>query len=162
MKEKIKLLNRIQTHLRKLEFLVSFYETQASTCGDPACGAFLKNVADKKSIQLIVVERMLGKRGIEIFPLKGEEAWETSFASVRLSQARLEDIYDFVSKQSLNDLKNLLFLSLDDHATRPVFNAMSELEEDFLIFVECDYIHQLSKNALRGSPAQAPLLASAG
>jgi|WetSurMetagenome_2_1015567.scaffolds.fasta_scaffold145385_2 hypothetical protein len=153
VKQKMRLLNRIQTHLQKLEFLISFYEQQAADSGDLVCGSFLKNVADKKSLQLIVTERMLSKHGIAIFPLSSEEAIKNNVSSMHLSQARLEDIYDFISKQSLNDLKNLLFLSLEDQETRPVFNTMSELEEDFLIFVECDYIHHLAQSSLQSVAA---------
>jgi hypothetical protein len=153
VKQKITLLNRIQNHLQKLEFLISFYERQAADSGDLVCGSFLKNVADKKSIQLIVVERMLRKRGITIFPLSSAEANKNTFSSMHLSQARLEDIFDFISKQSLNDLKNLLFLSMEDNETRQLFNTMSELEEDFLIFVECDYIHHLAQSTLQSVAA---------
>jgi hypothetical protein len=154
--EKMMQINTIQSHLQKIEDLISFYETQAAVSGDAVCGSFLKNVADKKSIQLIILERMLRKRGIEIFPLKRSSARKNGFSAVRLSQASLEDIYEFISKQSLNDFKALMFLSLENLNAKPIYKAMGSLEEDFLNFVQCDYLHHLSASTLQAGCPQAP------
>ena len=157
LQEKIAGLNGIGTHLQIITDFISFYETQANASYDPACASFLKNVADKKSIQLIVIERMLRTRGIEILPANGRLDWKNTSPALTLSERSLEDVFNFVSKQSLNHMKSLWFLSMENRAVGPVFKAMFDLEEDFLLFAECDYLHHLSESAHAGvrRPRQA-------
>ena len=146
LQEKITELSSLKTHLRKIRDLISFYETQAKASFDPVCGSFLKNIADKKSIQLIIIERMLRKGGIEMIPAAGSDERKNLFPALTLSEGCLEDIFNFVSKQSLNDLKSLWFLSMENRRMGPIFKAMFELEEDFLLFVENDYLHHLAES----------------
>ena len=166
LQEKMMHLNSIQTHLQKIKDLISFYETQAKASHDPVCGSFLKNVADKKSIQLIIIERILRKRGIELPPLERSDKRKNMFPALTLSERSLEDIFNFVSKLSLNYLKSFCFLSMEIKTIVPIFKAMFELEEDFLIFIEGDYLHHLSESTLKAgfqqSQQENTFLSSAG
>jgi hypothetical protein len=166
LQEKIIQLNCITPLLQKNEDLISFYETQAKAADDSLCASFLKNVADKKSIQLIILEKMLRNRGMEIVPLTGNDRRKSDYSTLKLFEKNLEDIFNFISKQSLNDLKSLWFFSMENRETERFFKAMFELEEDFLVFVECDYLHHLSESTTRAdfqlSRKENALLASAG
>jgi hypothetical protein len=149
VQEKVIYINRIKSILKKIEDLISFYEKQSIAANDAACASFLKNVADKKSIQLTILERMMRKQGIEIISLKENERRETSFYGTKLFEKSIEDIFNFISKQSLNDLKALSFFSMENRYARQLFKTMFELEEDFLVFVECDYLHHLAQSTAR-------------
>jgi hypothetical protein len=167
LQEKIIQLNCIAPLLQKNEDLISFYETQAKAADDPICASFLKNIADKKSIQLIFLEKMLRNRGMEIVPISGSEQRKGDYSTLKLFEKNLEDIFNFISKQSLNDLKSLWFFSMENREAELFFKAMFELEEDFLVFVECDYLHHLAESTARADLQQsqqenAMLLASAG
>jgi hypothetical protein len=166
LREKIIQLSNLQIHLCKMKDLVSFYETQAHVSHDPLFGSFLKNVADKKSIQLIIIERMLRNRGIEMLPLESAEPRKQSFSPANLSETSLEDIFNFITTQSLNCLKSLWFSSMENQPMSPVFKAMFALEEDFLIFVENDFLHHLSQSAIPAgfwqSQRENVVLAAAG
>jgi hypothetical protein len=167
VQEKIIQLNCIAPLLQKNEDLISFYETQAKAAEDPICASFLKNVADKKSIQLIFLEKMLRNRGMEIVPLPGGKQRKSNYSTLKLFEKNLEDIFNFISKQSLNDLKSLWFFSMENREAELFFKAMFELEEDFLVFVECDYLHHLAESTARADlqllqQENALLAASAG
>jgi hypothetical protein len=165
VQKKILQLNNIQTHVRKIADLISFYETQAKASDDTICGSFLKNIADKKSIQLIIIEKIMRKRGVEILPFERNNRNKNYFSVENFSQTSLEDLYDFISKQSLKDMKELFFLSQENPVMRPVLMAMGELEEDFLLFVEGDFLRHLSetgrRSVLLASQSENSLLASA-
>ena len=92
---------------------------------------------------------MLRNRGMEIVPLAGNERRKSDYSTLRFFEKNLEDIFNFISKQSLNDLKSLWFFSMENRETEPFFKAMFELEEDFLVFVECDYLHHLAESTAR-------------
>jgi len=48
-----------------------------------------------------------------------------------------------------------------NHVLKPIFKAMGELEEDFLNFVEGDYLHHLC-GSTQSNAVKNTLLASAG
>ncbi len=137
-------INRIQENVQRIADLVLFYETQSKESSDPVCASFLKNIADKKRIQLIVIERMVNHQGITILLTNNTLFTENSFSIAKLSEKSFEEIYYFICKQALYDLKLFTFLSIENHDLKPIFQAMFDLEEDFLGFVEADYLHQLS------------------
>jgi hypothetical protein len=159
-------VNRINSILQKTEDLISFYEKQSKTMYDAVSASFLRNVADKKRIQLAILERMLRSQGMEVIPRYGNESSETVFCGPKLFERSLEDIFNFISKQSLNELRSLSFFSLEIHQAKPLFNAMFELEEDFLVFVEYDYLDHLVQStapAISQHPqSEKAMLASAG
>jgi hypothetical protein len=163
--DKVVSINSIQSIVHKMEGLVSFYEQQSKATDDSVCASFLKNVADKKSIQLVILERMLRNQEMEIVPLKGNEKHEAAFSGIRLFDKNLEDVFNFISKQSLNELKTLSFFSMENRLAQQLFKAMFELEEDFLVFVECDYLHHLAQSTARAdfqrSQPETAILASA-
>jgi hypothetical protein len=165
VQDKVVYINRIKSVIQKMEGLISFYEKQSKATDDAVCASFLKNVADKKCIQLVILERMLRNQGMEIVPLKGNEPHESDVSGHGLFEKNLEEIFNFISKQSLNDLKALSFFSMENRFARQLFKAMFELEEDFLVFVECDYLHHLAQSTAqadfkRSQPEKA-ILASA-
>ena len=166
IQEQIIHIGRIKSILHKIEALISFYDKQSRRTNDSVCASYLKNVADKKSLQLAILERVLRNQGLEIVPLKGNRKHEPAFCASRLFEKSLEDIFNFISKQSLNDLKSLSFFSMENRHARQLFKVMFELEEDFLVFVECDYLHHLAQSTAhsdfqRSQPEKA-ILASAG
>ena len=159
-------MNRIKSLLQKIEDLIAFYEKQAKATHNDVYASFLKNVADKKNIQLVILERMLRNQGMEIVPLLRNKSRAAAFSAPKLFEKSLEDMFNFISKQSLNDLKSLSFYSMENREARQLYKAMFELEEDYLVFVEHDYLHHLFQSTARAdleqSQSKKVALASAG
>jgi hypothetical protein len=135
VQDKVVYINRIKSVIQKMEGLISFYEKQSKATDDAVCASFLKNVADKKCIQLVILERMLRNQGMEIVPLKGNEPHESDVSGHGLFEKNLEEIFNFISKQSLNDLKALSFFSMENRFARQLFKAMFELENAIIFTI---------------------------
>ena len=146
-------INVLEANMQKIADVVSFYENQAKRSSDPICGSFLQNAADKKRIQLLILERMAFNRGIEMSPgnnsiEKSKGIWDS------LHEKGLEDIFNFVNKQAIQDLKLYSLLSQEGGISRPIFKTMATMEEDFLSFIETDYLNQLSYAVTRNNKAE--------
>jgi hypothetical protein len=92
---------------------------------------------------------MMLHSGIQmVIPLhtKGREAF---FSVEHLQDKSLEDIFNFVNSQAIKDLKLYTRLAQEDGSGRRIFRAMADLEEDFLSFIEIDYLNHLSLAASR-------------
>ncbi|HEX7511061.1 MAG TPA: hypothetical protein VF335_07165 [Chitinivibrionales bacterium] len=143
--------NVLLSNLQKIEGLIFIFEKYANLCNDTLCRSFLKNAADKKTIQLIILERIAQDRGIEIVPGSNATIMEDSHHENQVSFYTLEEIFNFLSRQSLRDLKLYTMLAQEPSAYKPIFNTLVELEEDFLIFIETDYINHLTHAATRNT-----------
>jgi hypothetical protein len=141
--------NTLKDIVHKIKTLTLFYETKARETHDPFCGTFLKNCADKKRTHLSAIEKVAHNHGIEM-ALSGLE----NFAPVDIfidngMETTLDGIFNFISIESLSILKNATFLSMKAGDLKPVFQKIFELEEEFLVFVQEEYLRQLAESAMR-------------
>jgi len=151
VRDKIWQANVLLSNLQKIENLISLFEKHAKCSNETVCRSFLQNAADKKNLQLIVLERIVRNRGIEVAPTLKPGEKENSYYVNNVSVDTLEEIFNLLSRQSLRDLKLYSMLALENGNYKPIFKAMEQLEEDYLIFIETDYINHLNHAATRDS-----------
>jgi hypothetical protein len=141
--------NTLKNNLFKIRDIMFFYETMACKTDDPFCKAYLQKCSDKKRSQLIAMEKFAHNHGIELIVSNGENPHHAWYLTDLFIEIKLDAIFNFASSESLNILKNTTFLSIKSGTLQPVFQKLFELEEEFLVFVQEEYLRQLTESAVK-------------
>jgi hypothetical protein len=142
-------INVISNIIQKMVHLYAFYVHQAALNTEGSCGKFLAFIAEKKLHQTEMFSMVCRRRGID-FTSISNQAISTDPAPERFVSLTVRDVYNFVTRKSLRDLKMFFFLSRENLTSASVFHSFAELEEDFLSSVETEFL-TYSESAINSS-----------
>jgi hypothetical protein len=148
--------NVLSNIMRRILARDYYYSSQATRCTDLICASFLAFAASQKKHQISMFQKMAGLYITDFFAKSIIENRNHLDGVDNLSDKTLEELFNYVNKLSIRDLKMYIFLSHENKKSESIVSAFIDLEEDFLARIESGYLKHLSLEATEIVPKEAP------
>jgi hypothetical protein len=136
--------NVLSNIMQRVWSLAYYYSRQATKCTDLTCTSFLVYVAYQKARQIAMLQERAGIYEMDIFTKSKIGNQDLGDVSENLSDKSLDELFNYIKKLSVRDLKMYTFLSQEDKKFKSILFALIGFEKNFMANIKSGYLNQVS------------------